>query len=76
MHKAETKMERITGGYSIHETEKPELCKKPFEPCGTARVIDCCGVEPDRDIVECSKCGKQKMVKCSFDDDTNSCKVI
>lgn len=29
----------------------------------------CCGVEDDRDIIECSKCGFQWSESCIFDED-------
>jgi hypothetical protein len=31
--------------------------------------VDCCKQEEDRDVIECSRCGRQKQVACSFDDD-------
>jgi len=64
--------DRVYGGYSLHEQHKPELCPSRIgrsPECGEARVVDCCGVEEDRDIVECALCGKQWSVRCSFDDD-------
>jgi len=59
--------ERIKGGYSLHDKEKPELCQHGIH--GHWRVVDCCKQEEDRDVIECSRCGKQKQVACSFDDD-------
>ena len=58
--------ERIHNEMSLFEEEKSELCKKPFERCGIARVIECDNVI---DIIEWSKCGKQRSVPCNFDDD-------
>ena len=58
---------RIVGGYSLHETEKPELC--PNGNHEQWRVVDCCGQEDDRDIIECSRCGRQQSCACSFDED-------
>jgi hypothetical protein len=60
---------RIVGGYSTHDRHKPDLCDPMTGRCGPWRCVDCCGVEDDRDIEECQKCGKQKSVRCSFDDD-------
>lgn len=59
---------RIVGGYSMHDGHKPELCPNPtYNFClGLARCVDCCGVEDDRDIIECSRCGKQWSERCSF----------
>jgi hypothetical protein len=33
------------------------------------RVVDCCGVVDEHDIVECSHCGKQWTVPCNFNED-------
>jgi hypothetical protein len=61
---------RIVGGCSMHGAYNPALCERHGGPnCGEPRVVDCCSVEPDRDILECSKCGKQWSAPCSFDDD-------
>lgn len=57
---------RIVGGYSTHDRHKPELCT---DQCGPWRCVDCCGVEDERDILECQTCGKQKSVRCTFDED-------
>ena len=56
---------RIHNSYSLHEEEKPELCE-----FGHAiwRTIECDG---ERDIVECSRCGRQKEVSCNFDEEFN-----
>lgn len=59
--------QRVTGGYSLFEREQPELCKRGLEPCGIARVVKCDG--GDWDVVECSKCGKQRTQRCTFDDE-------
>lgn len=58
---------RIVGGHSLHETEKPELCPNGYHDHW--RVVDCCGQEDDRDIIECSRCGQQRNAACSFDED-------
>ena len=60
---------RIRGGYSLHEAEKPNLCQPYHHRCPEARVVDCCGVEDGRDILECPHCGKQWSARCSFDED-------
>ncbi|WP_438396389.1 hypothetical protein [Caballeronia sp. DA-9] len=60
-------MERVVGGFSLWPEERPELCNKGIERCGEARCVACDG--GDWDVVECSKCGKQKKVRCTFDDD-------
>lgn len=60
---------RIVGGCSLHDAEKPELCQKHLHCCPEPRTVDCCGVVDEHDIVECSRCGKQWTVPCSFDED-------
>jgi hypothetical protein len=35
------------------------------------RVVDCCHTYDDQDICECSKCGKQEVFSCNFDDEYN-----
>ncbi len=64
-----TQRGRIVGGCSLHDTEKPELCQKHLHRCPEPRTVDCCGVVDEHDIVECSRCGKQWTVPCSFDED-------
>lgn len=59
-----TTQERITGGYSLHTQEDPSQC-----PEGTHlrwREVYCDG---DWDVIECSRCGQQKRVPCTFDDE-------
>ncbi len=60
---------RIVGGCSLHDAEKPEFCQKHLQRCPEPRTVDCCGVVDEHDIVECSRCGKQWTVPCSFDED-------
>jgi hypothetical protein len=62
--------ERIRNDISLHDEEKPELC--PF--INGVRVhalwrVVLCDSKNDTDIVECSRCGQQKRVRCNFDDD-------
>lgn len=59
--------DRVKGGFSHHDEEKPELCKRGVEPCGVPRVVKCDG--GDWDVLECSKCGKQWEGRCNFDED-------
>lgn len=49
--------------------EKAELCQKHLQHCPEPRTVDCCGVVDEHDIVECSRCGRQWTVPCSFDED-------
>lgn len=67
---------RAGGDYSMHTAYDPEKCPKTSSnpevkklSCGEARVVDCCEQEKERDIEECSRCGLQRSVPCSFDDD-------
>ena len=58
---------RIVGGHSMHDSEKPELCAGKRHEW---RTVECGGhAGEDRDIDECSRCGKQQNFKCSFDED-------
>jgi hypothetical protein len=65
--------DRVKGGSSLHDDYKPELCGdwRGGGRCEShnARVVDCCGREPDRDVVECPRCGKQWSQRCNFDED-------
>lgn len=60
---------RIVAGCSLHDAEKPDLCQRQHLRCPEPRVVDCCGVADERDIVECPRCGKQWTVPCFFDED-------
>ena len=58
---------RVKAKHSLHDSEKPELC-----PNGHAswRTIVCGGeAGEDRDVQECSRCGRQVNVRCNFDED-------
>lgn len=67
---------RIVGGHSLHAAFDPAKCPREGVQqhiegirCGPWRTVDCCGVVDEHDIVECSRCGKQWTVPCSFDED-------
>lgn len=60
---------RIRGGYSTHESFDPSKCPTGGRCHQHGRCVDCCGVEDDRDIIECQKCGKQWSESCSFDEE-------
>lgn len=60
---------RIVGGYSTHAAENSEKARHCIFNGHAWRCVDCCGVEQDRDILECQHCGRQKSVSCSFDED-------
>lgn len=60
---------RIKGGCSYHEAEIPGRCQPYHHACPEPRVVDCCTIKPEQDILECPHCGKQWSVRCSFDED-------
>ncbi len=65
---------RIVGGYSLHVSHDHSKavgrrCTGGAERCGHGRVVDCCGVADDMDILECDVCGRQWYEACSFDED-------
>jgi hypothetical protein len=60
---------RIVGGYSSHAAEDAEKAKACGPYGHSWRCVDCCGVEADRDILECCRCGRQISVSCSFDEE-------
>lgn len=66
--------QRVRGGFSLFNEADPSKCPKEnaevFGQCGYGRVVDCCEQQEDKDIIECSQCGKQKLVNCFYDDDT------
>ena len=67
-------MARIVGGCSLHAEYDPSKCPKVTpglkdQRCGLARCVDCCKETPDMDVIECSRCGQQRTVACTFDDD-------
>jgi Neuraminidase (sialidase) len=58
-------IERVHSSTSLHDSEKPELCSDGKHDMW--RVVKCDGSKFD--TVECSRCGKQKTVACTFDED-------
>lgn len=66
---------RVRGGCSLFAAFDPALCPREtpalpgFDRCGFERVVDCCGQVDEHDVVECSRCGRQKLVACTFDED-------
>jgi hypothetical protein len=59
---------RIVGGHSLHAAENPDKC--PNGVHGYWRTVECGGLAgEDRDILECSRCGQQKNVRCDFDEE-------
>lgn len=55
---------RIKVKQSLHERETPEAC--PNGVHGHWRVIVC---DNETDVIECARCGKQRLTVCNFDDD-------
>ena len=60
-------MKRIVGSDSKHAFHDPSLCNG--KNCDSWTLVDCCEAEEDRDVIECTRCGEQRSVKCSFDSD-------
>lgn len=54
--------ERVTGEHSLHAVELPgsHCCDHQW------RTLFC---NNDRDVVECSKCGRQRTCRCNFYDE-------
>lgn len=52
---------RANTKYSLFSTDSPNA----GQCVHTWRVIACDGTEED--VVECSRCGRQRVVKCTFD---------
>lgn len=63
---------RIVGGHSrfaaeLPDDQKPDACKSGHHHW---RCVDCCNHAGDeRDIDECSECGRQINVRCNFDEE-------
>lgn len=57
---------RLVGGYSLHDKEISGACPDRHH----YRVIECGGLAGEgRDILECSRCGKQYSGPCDFDEE-------
>ena len=55
---------RVRGGHSLHDEEKPELCRNSCH--GHWRTVSCDG---EIDIIECARCGQQRKTRCNFDEE-------
>ncbi len=65
-------MNRVRGGFSLHDKYDPTKCPKTrgiYGQCGGVRCVDCCKQISDTDIIECSKCGYQTTVPCFFEEE-------
>jgi len=56
---------RITNEFSLHTAEVPQGCM-PYGFNHQWRVLVC--ADPD-DVVECQRCGAQRIARCDFDED-------
>ena len=54
---------RVTGEHSIHPSV---IAAEPHDCSAYYRTVACAD---ERDVVECSKCGKQREVRCTFDEE-------
>lgn len=54
--------ERVSGKHSIRAEANPERC-----PRGCAWLVLFCNNEED--VVECRRCGAQKVTACSYNED-------
>jgi hypothetical protein len=59
--------ERISTEYSMHASVKPEGCPGWNHHW---RTIVCDGAN-DQDVVECRRCGVQRVIPCNFDEEYN-----
>jgi hypothetical protein len=55
--------ERVAGTYSLHAAEKGPPC--PGFNCHW-RTLFC---DSETDVVECSRCGRQELKRCNFDEE-------
>lgn len=55
--------ERVKGPHSLHNSEDSDKCPGYDHAC---RTIFC---NSDRDVVECMRCGRQKVTRCDFDEE-------
>lgn len=53
--------ERVSGEHSLHAEEKQVVCT-----IHQWRVLFC---DSETDVVECAKCGWQKLARCTFDEE-------
>ncbi len=59
--KAVRRGERVRGEHSLHDSEKPNAqCDHRW------RTLFC---DHDHDVIECSRCGRQTVSKCDFDEE-------
>lgn len=56
--------ERVKSEFSLHDTEKSELCPDWNHQW---RTLFCDG--GDLDVVECRHCGRQEVAHCNFDEE-------
>lgn len=54
---------RVSGN-SLHKEEAPEKCNGVHSRW---RTLVCC--QGEEDVIECERCGCQKVVACNFDDE-------
>ena len=57
--------ERVNNERSLHEHEDAAKCPGGIHALPW-RTLTCDG---ETDIVECSRCGKQREMRCNFDED-------
>ena len=55
---------RVRGGHSLHDEEKPALCRNGYHEHW--RTVSC---NNEVDVIECSRCGQQRTTRCTFDED-------
>lgn len=57
---------RVHNEHSLHVTEDPSKC--PNFVHARWRTLEC---DNQTDVVECSRCGQQRMTSCNFDEEYN-----
>lgn len=55
---------RVGGKHSLHERQNKDAC--PNGVHGHWRVLYC---NNEEDVIECARCGKQRIASCNFDED-------
>lgn len=55
---------RVKGGHSLFDVEMPEKC--PASGHANWRTVAC---DYETDVIECSRCGKQRLAECDFDEE-------